>query len=480
LSRRCRPGWVNSKIRPCHEGKSRDRLIPEVPMKVVILGAEVRGFQIAKHLIEERKNVVLIEPDPKKAAFAASKLDCLVINGSGNDLSVLKQAGVGDADIFISMTDSDEVNMVACGLVSSEFNVGTKIASIRNLNYIGSEGLSGKILGIDYIVNPEAEVARAIHESIDKGAFSDVITFQKTDLQLHNIKISADSRLADKHVRTIRRYMRKYDFLITAISRDQEVFIPTGDTLIKGGDTLSLITEQKGMAKVFRALGIRKTKIRKVLLVGGSKTARFLLRHFTAQERKHFALVEADSETCKEFQARYPEILIIKSDITDEVLYEDEDIASYDLIVTLTDNDELNILTAIFAKRIGVARGIALVKHNNNYLRLTPHLDIDSTFAMSHSTVNSVLRYIRGGRYASAYSILDGKIEVVELPLEDESPVAGKKIKDIRLKGKALIAAVTRKGKNMIPTGETELAAGDVLLITADRMAFEDVMKIFT
>ena len=99
---------------------------------------------------------------------------------------------------------------------------------------------------------------------------------------------------------------------------------------------------------------------------------------------------------------------------------------------------------------------------------------------MSHSTVNSVLRYIRGGRYASAYSILDGKIEVVELPLEKDSPVAGKKIKDIRLKGKALIAAVTRNGKNTIPTGETQLAPGDVLLITADRMAFEDVMKIFT
>lgn len=190
--------------------------------------------------------------------------------------------------------------------------------------------------------------------------------------------------------------------------------------------------------------------------------------------------MEADSETCKEFQEQFPEILIIKSDITDEVLYEDEDIASYDLIVTLTDNDELNILTAIYAKRIGVDRGIALVKHNNNYLRLTPHLDIDSTFAMSHSTVNSVLRYIRGGRFASAYSMLDGKIEVLELPLEEGSQVVGKQIKEINLKNRALIAGLTRRGRNIIPTGETELMAGDVVLITADRMAFADVLKIFT
>ena len=448
-------------------------------MKVVILGAGIRGFQIAKRLIEEKKNVVLIEPDAKQAAFVSSKLDCIVVNGSGNSLSVLREAGVQDADIFISMTDSDEVNMVACGLVSSEFEVSTKIASIRNLTYMGSEGLSGKVMGIDFIVNPEAEVARAIFESLDKGAFSDVITFQKTDLELHNINVTTDARFVNKHIKTIRRYMRKYDFLIAAISRNQDVFIPSGDTVVAPGDILSIISEQRGVAKVFRGLGIQKIKMRKILLVGGSKTARFLLKNFTAAERKNFALVEANSETCREFQEQFPEILVIKADITDEVLYEDEDIASYDLIVALTNNDELNILTTIYAKRIGVNRGIALVKHNSNYLRLTPHLDIDSTFAMSRSTVNSVLRYIRGRRYASAYSILDGKIEILELTLEENSPVVGKKIKEINLKNRALIAGLTRNGKNMIPTGESELNGGDVVLITADRMAFADVLKIF-
>ena len=448
-------------------------------MKIVILGAGLRGFQIAKRLIEEDKNVVLIEPDAKQAAFVSTKLDCMVVNGSGNSLPILREAGVQDADVFISMTDSDEVNMVACGLVSSEFEVATKIASIRNLTYIGSEGLSGKIMGIDFIVNPEAEVARAIFESIDKGSFSDVITFQRTDLQLHNINVTTDSRFVNKHIRTIRRYMRKYDFLITAISRNQDVFIPSGDSVVNPGDTLSIISEQRGMTKIFRGLGIQKTKIRKILLVGGSKTARFLLKNFTAAKRKRFALVEANAETCREFQEQFPEMLIIKADITDEVLYEDEDIASYDLIITLTNNDELNILTAIYAKRIGVGRGIALIKHNNNYLRLMPHLDIDSTFAMSHSTVNSVLRYIRGRRFASAYSVLDGKIEVLELTLDKDSPVVGKKIKEINLKNRALIAGITRNGKNMIPTGDSELHEGDVVLITAGRMAFADVLKIF-
>ncbi|THB68739.1 MAG: Trk system potassium transporter TrkA [Spirochaetaceae bacterium] len=448
-------------------------------MKIVILGAGLRGFQIAKHLIEEHRNVVMIEPDPKVAAFASNKLDCLVIQGSGNNLAILKQAQVGEADIFIGMTDSDEVNMVACGLVSSEFTVQTKIASIRNLSYIGSEGLSGKILGIDYIVNPEAEVARAIYESIDKGVLSDVITFQNTDLQLHNIRVPHNSRFDGKHVKTIRRFMGEYDFLITAISREMEASIPSGDTVIKGGDVLSIITEQKGMTKIFRTLEVQKTRIRKILLVGGSKTARFLLRHFSAQQRRNCALVDSDSETCKEFQAWYPEILVIRADITDEVLYEDEDIASYDLIVTVTDNDELNILTAIYAKKIGVSRSIALVKHNNNYMRLAPHLDIDSIMVMSTSTVNSVLRFIRGNQYSSVYSILEGKIEVVEFLLKEDSPVAGKKIRDIRLKSRALVAAVIRQKKNIVPSGETVLFPGDVLLIVSDRLSLDDVMKVF-
>ena len=448
-------------------------------MKIVILGAGIRGFQIARHLISEHNDVVLIEPNPEQASYASSKLDCMVINGSGNSLETLKEARVDEADFFIAMTDSDEVNMVACGIVSSEFKVPSKIACIRNLTYLGLKGLSGSILGIDYIVNPEAEAARTIYGIVEKGDFNEVITFEKSDLLFHNIMISSDSRFVHKHIKTIRRYMHRYNFLITSVNRSEKVFIPSGDTEILPNDIISVVSEEKGMDKIFRSLGQVKKKMNKGVIVGGSKTAWFLLKHFSPAMRSRFTLVEMDSETCKRFASQYPELLIIKSDITDEVLYEDEDIGAYDIILTLTDNDELNIITGIYAKRIGVDKALALIKNNNNYLTLTPHLDIDSVVAVSRSTVNSVLRYIRGENYSTVQSIFDGKVEIYEFMIGDDSNLKGCKIKDINFKGKALIAALTRNGKNIIPSGDTTINAGDVVLITAEISSVGFIQKIF-
>ncbi|MBI9105013.1 MAG: Trk system potassium transporter TrkA [Spirochaetales bacterium] len=449
-------------------------------MKIVILGAGIRGFQIAKHLISEHNDVVLIEPNPEQASFASSKLDCIVINGSGNSVDTLKEAGVADADFFIAMTDSDEVNMVACGIVSSEFDVPSKIACIRNLTYLDLKGLSGNVLGIDYIVNPEAEAARTIYGIVEKGDFNEVITFEKSDLLFHNILISEDSRFVYKHVRTIRRYMHRYNFLITSVNRKSRVFIPSGDTEILPDDIISVVSEEKGMDKIFRSLGHVKKKMKKGVIIGGSKTAWFLLKNFSPVTRSRFTLVDMDSEVCKRFASQYPELLVIKSDVTDEVLYEDEDIGSYDIILNLTDNDELNIITAIYAKRIGVDRALALIKNNNNYLRLTPHLDIDSVVAVSRSTVSSVLRYIRGENYSTVQTIFDGKVEICEFTIQEDSSLIGKKIRDISLKGRALIAALTRDGRNIIPSGETGINAGDVVVVTAERASVAFIQKIFS
>ena len=447
-------------------------------MKIIILGAGNRGFQIARHLIEEKKDVVLIESDPKKASYASSKLDCLVINGSGTSIDILKEAGIEDTDMFISMTDSDEVNMVACGLVSNEFNVPNKIASIRNLTYIGSHGLSGKILGIDYIVNPEAEAASAIYDVVDKGVFSDMITFQKSDLLLNNIHVTPTSSFLNRDIKTIRKAIGE-NFLVAAIHRKHKLIVPSGDTVVKQDDTLSIVTEEGGMEKVFNALGKKKKKLKKILIVGGSKTARFLLKNFSPSDRKSIALVDQDSEVCKSFAEQFPELLIIKADVTDETLYEDEDLSSFDLIITLTGNDELNILTAIYSKKVGVDKAMALIKHNNNYLRLAPHLDLDSVIAVSRSTVNSTLRYIRGENFTSVHSLFEGKLEVFEFVIRKDTPAVDKAIKDINLRNKGIIAGITRNGKNLIPSGDNTLEEGDVILVTTERSHIDYVQKLF-
>lgn len=446
-------------------------------MKIVILGAGIRGFQIAKHLIEEKKDVVIIESDPQKASNASLKLDCLVVNGSGTSIEVLQEAGIDNSDFFISMTDSDEVNMVACGLVSSEFDVKLKIACIRNLTYIGSHGLSGKFLGIDYIINPEAEVAKAIFEIINKGVFSEMISFQKTELILSNINITKQSEFLSKNLNELRKTLKK-DFLIAAIHRSSKLIVPSGNTIIREGDTLSVVSEDASIIDSMKSLGTLKEKVKKIVLVGGSKTARFLLKNFEPQDRKKIALIDKDSKICKSFADQFPEILTINADVTDETLFEDEDLHTYDLMITLTENDELNILTAIYAKKFGIKKSLALT-NNNNYLRLAPYLDLDNVITVSGATVNSALRYIRGENFKSVHSLFEGKLEVFEFQITKESSVLNKKIKDINLRNKGLIAGITRNEENIIPSGNTALLENDVIIVTVERSYVDYVQELF-
>ncbi|MDR1894261.1 MAG: Trk system potassium transporter TrkA [Spirochaetales bacterium] len=448
-------------------------------MKVVVLGAASRGLQLARYLIEEKNELVIIEPSRRLASQASSQLDCLVITGSGNSLPVLKEAGVGDADFFAALSDSDEVNLVACALAGGESKSLTTAACIRNLTYLDIQDVSESLMGVDYIVNPEAEAAASLYENLEQGGFGEVVTFKKSGLVFHNVILPRDSRFVGKHVKTIRRYMNRYNFLIAGINRESGAFIPSGETVIEGGDVLSMVAEGRGISRIFQTLGKRIKKIRSLLLIGGSKTAWFLLKNYTSRERSRFTLVDRDSETCKLFASQYPEILVIKSDVTDEGLFDDLDPLSYDVILVLTDNDELNIVTALYARKLGLERALILL-NNSRYLKLASSLGIDSAVSVPRSTVNSVIRFIRGKRYSHFQSIFDGQIEIYEFTLKKHSDLAEKKLREINMKGHGLIVNINRRGKRLLPSGETVLKPGDTLVVTVERSSLGHIQKLFS
>jgi trk system potassium uptake protein len=448
-------------------------------MKVVILGAGRRGTLLARRLIQEKRDVVIIESDPKKAADALSKLDCMVVIGSGTDREKLREAEIEKADSFIAVTDSDEVNLVACGIVENLCSRVNTVAAIRNLSYTGSDGLPETVLGINYIVNPEAEAARSIFTAIERGIFSDAISFEKCNLILYNIHIPQQSKFSGKDVQTLRKSL-KANFVIAAIKRNNDGIVPSGGTVIYPGDTISLVASETDMEIIFKLLGQEKTKTKKIAIVGGSKIARFLLRNFSSAKRKNFVLIEQDGDVCERFASIFPELLVVKSDITEETIFEDERLDTFNLLLALTDNDELNIITASYAKRVGIDRSIALIKNNNNYIRLAKHLDIDSVISVSEATVDSLMKYLRGSHVSSVHSLFEGLFEVFEFTISEGMSVAGKKLKDINMKNKGIIAGIsTFDGQNIIPTGEYKLHPGDTLLVTAGRQALGNIQSIF-
>ena len=185
-------------------------------MTTVILGAGSIGFRLAQQLIEEDQDVVLIEKDPQRAESASDLLDCLVINEVGNSAETLRQAGIAKADYFVAVTDSDEINMIACGIVASDFEQIKKIARVRNIDYWGTNVISSAVLGIDYVVSPEIEVAKSVVNAVERGAVSDVMFFEKTGLQMRSITIANDSPFIGYTIEAIRKSMQA-QFLVAVV-----------------------------------------------------------------------------------------------------------------------------------------------------------------------------------------------------------------------------------------------------------------------
>lgn len=449
-------------------------------MKVVILGAGKRGTLLARHLIQEKRDVVIIDNDPKRAAEVQGKMDCMVIVGSGTDPAKLREAEVEKADLFVAVTDSDEINLVACGIVENIRSAVTTVAAIRNLTYTGKDGLPATILGINYIVNPEAEAARSIHAIIDRGIFSDVITFERSNLVLYNIYVTPKSRFANQNIANCRTTIGT-EFVIAAINREDEGIVPSGNTIVFPGDTLSVVASDNDKEALFKLIGQHRIKPKKIVIVGGSKIARFLLRSFEPSQHRSIVLVEQDPVVCEHFASLFPNLLVVRSDITDETIFEDERLVTYDLLISLTDNDELNIITASYAKRVGINYAIALIKNNNNYIRLARHLDIDSVISVSEATVDSLLKYMRGAHVSSVHSLFNGRLEIFEFVISSDMSVAGKKLKDINMRNKGIIAGITTSaGKNIIPSGAYRIEIGDTLLVCAGREELGFVQKIFS
>lgn len=450
-------------------------------MLFIILGAGRRGFMLAKYLINEHYDVVVIDSNEKKNATLQDKLDCMTCTGNGTDLEVLTNAGCGNAHAFVAVSDSDEINLVSCGIVSSNFPSVQTIAVIRNLGYKGLNKVGNQnILGITNIINPIMESAHYIDNLINHGIFDDVVSFHTSHLILYNIFIDPSSPFRETSIAETRK---KIDtaFIVAALRKNEKIIIPSGDTLISEGDTLSVVTNAANIRKLQKQLyGENTTAIRRILIVGAGSIAFSFLSNLSSLERKHVTIIEKDAEIAENVSAAFPEPYVINSDITEEHLFEDEHLTDADLLLAITQNDELNIITACYAKRSGIKRTIALIRKNNNYLNIAKYLDVDVAFSITESTVNSIIKCLRGNNIDSIHQLFDGQLEIFEFRIGDDNPCKGKKLSQLSMKGKGIIAGVTsNNGSNIIPSGSYVLTEGDTIIVSTTHQSEKEIERMF-
>jgi trk system potassium uptake protein TrkA len=255
------------------------------------------------------------------------------------------------------------------------------------------------------------------------------------------------------------------------------VLFRSGDTEILENDNVYLLATKDTLTKIFIETGKKREKIEKIIIVGGGRIGSLVTRYLIRTGRK-ITVIESDYETCKNISEKFPDALVIHSDISDENIFEDEQLYSYDLIITTTSNEELNILSAAYAKNLGVKRAIAVV-NSPNYIPISTKLGIDVTVSPRNSTVSAIMKYIRRGDIKNIYSLFNGKAEVIEFTIKEKSPLIGKSLKDIELPKDSLILTVIRDQVNKIPDGNFTLEQGDDVITIAKLDSIKELEEVF-
>lgn len=459
-------------------------------MYVVILGAGRVGYMLARQLIDEGKSVALIEKDPLRAKEAVNTIDCLVVNDSGSNLDALKKAGIQKASAFISVSDSDELNMIACGIVSVEFPDVVTIARVRNLGYAETQLVHEKILGIDHIINPDLEAAKAIILALKHGARSDIMLFENTKIQMRDLLLGRESFFTGRPLKEVRDDCR-IEFLVTVVIRENSYIIPEGDTVLQENDRIYILADEENFDAIFTKEKVSNQRIDKILIVGGGIVGTLVFEYILKGEelisgffgtlkkilklgKKNLHIIDKDYDRCKFLAERFPSALVTCQDVMDEGVLEDPEILKSDLIITTTGNHELNIITGSYAKTLGIPKAIALVV-KKNYRHLAHNLNLDVTISRNNTVVNSILKVVRRGNIKNVYGISGGKLEVIEFSLTENSQILNKRLKDIKLPEKSLILFITREGETLIPYGSLKIEKNDHLAFITAR---ESIKKL--
>jgi trk system potassium uptake protein TrkA len=470
-------------------------------MRIVIVGAGSVGTLLARHLIQEKHDVSLIEANAERARHASNHMDCLVLHNEGNSLVALEDAGIAKADALVCVTGQDEVNMIICALAESRYPRLLKIARVRNDDYVrlyhpGEGGVQdSRILGVDHFVHPDVEASRKVLSAIEHGVLGDIISFAGTDYKLGAIDVAPGSPF-DGLLMTRYRTVVPGESLVTLLERGRgraaETILPTGATVLAQGDRAFILAKEGELDRIFRLSGHTGAALRKIGIVGGGRVGALiaegllektdpaesrgmapkrrslfsLLRKFTAKQNYRVVIIEQDYGLCKELAARFPEALILNEDISDENFIAEERIDDLDLIITTTAQQEFNIITAVYLKSLGVGRTIAMVT-SPGYAAIARQLGVDVVVPMKLVVVDSILSRLMGRAVTAVHRLGDGSINILELETGADAPVAGKPLKDCRLPAGSLVMLVNRGDAAFIPQGNDIINAEDrIILIT--------------
>jgi trk system potassium uptake protein len=456
-------------------------------VKIVILGAGRVGASVAESLVSEQNDITVVDTDGKRLAELQGRFDLRTVVGNAAQPTVLRAAGVDDADMVIATTQSDETNLVACHLAAQVFNVPTRIARVRAADFqdhpelVGDGGFS-----VNHLIVPEKTVTEYIAKLVEFPEALQVMEFAGGRVSLIAVRAYAGGPLISTPIRDIKSHLPNVDSRIVAIYRGDRTIYPDGDTMIEPGDEVFFLAATEHIRTVLAELRKMDKPVRRVMLAGGGRIGLRLAQRLGP--RYDVRIIEPNAARCEHLASQLPSgTLVLHGDATDEELLEEESVGEMDLFCALTSDDEDNIMSSLLAKKMGARRVIALI-NRRAYADLVEGGRIDIAIVPAQATIGELLAHVRRGDVVAVHSLRRGAAEALELIAHGDmksSRVVGRRVEELELPRGATVGAVVREqsgGRHavIIAHHDTVIEPEDhVILFVTSKRLIPKIEKLF-
>lgn len=439
-------------------------------MNIIVVGCGKIGLNILANLVSEGHDVTVVDSNPDIVNETTNIYDVIGVCGNGADYEVLEEASVSKAELLIATTNSDELNMLSC-FMAKRMGAKYTVCRIRNPEYNdNSLGFMRKELDISMVINPELLAANELFHILKLPSAAKVEAFSVRNFEMIELKLKADSPLDGMRLMDLRsKYKAK--FLICAVGRGEEAYIPDGNFVLKSGDKIGLTAAPAEIAKLLREMGLLRRQAKDVMILGGSRTAFYLAKRL-CQSGNSVTVIERDKSLCNELSESLPKAVVINGDGAKQELLLEEGLRSVDAFVALTGIDEENILLSSFAESQNVPKVIAKV-NRDELIPLSEHWGLECIVSPKKLISDKLVQYARalensaGSSVETLYKIMDDKVEVLEFKVKSDFPQLKIPFKELETKSNTLVAGIVRDRKIIIPSGDDYLLSGDKVVVIA-------------
>ena len=452
-------------------------------MKVIVCGAGQVGFNITRYLAQEDNDITVVDQSPELIRKISDTLDVKAITGFASHPEILARAGAADADLLIAVTQADEVNMVACQVAHSLFDVTTKIARIRQQGYLNpmwANLYSRDHMPIDVVISPEREVAEAIGRRLEVPGAFDMIPLVGGRVKLIGVRCEEDCPIVNTPLRQLTQLFPDLNVVIIGLVRDNEARIPSAGDEMLPGDEVYFVAESDHVPRAMAAFGHEEAAARRLVIFGGGNIGQFLAQAIEENNPSvNLKVIEADKVRAEAAARTLKRSVVLEGDVLEAEILEEANVATAEAVVAVTNDDETNILASLLAKRLGSGRAITLV-NSGAYAPLISSLGVDVAVSPRNITVSTILQHVRRGRIHSVNTLRDGFGELIEAEAMDTSGLIGKPLKEAELPDDVILGSVVREDEVILPRGSTVVEVGDRIVLFARSEAVKEVEKMFS